>query len=58
MELPCSLSFTARTLFTSLKKHTFKEITDVLLGMDNRVHQSVQTLTVIHECSLHEFLTH
>lgn len=53
MELPCSLSFTARTLFTSLKKHTFKEITDVLLGMENRVHQSVQTLTVIHECSLH-----
>lgn len=39
-----------RTLFTSFKSLSFKEITDVLIGLEESLIGSVETCTVLHEC--------
>lgn len=38
-----------RTLFTSFKSLSFKEITDVLLGLEDHLKGSVETCIVLHE---------
>ena len=38
-----------RTLFTSFKSLSFKEITNILIGLEDSLKGSVETCTVLHE---------
>ena len=50
LESVCGSMVMYRTLFTSFKSLSFKEITDVLIGLEESLIGSVETCTVLHEC--------